>query len=59
MTPRALDIVKAQAKKIAIGTVYYIHLPNEMYIKNHNIKKRDYLVWEINGRGQLILRKLR
>ena len=52
------DIVKVQAKRTSTGTVYYIHLPDE-WVKKLNIKKGDYLEWEIDRRNRLILKKLK
>ena len=53
-----LRLIKVQAKKTPNGEVLFIHLPKE-FITRTKLEKGDYLAWEIDGRGRLILRKLR
>ncbi len=57
---RALELrlVKVQAKRTPGGSVLYVHLPKE-FVERARLEKGDYLVWEVDGRGRLILRKLR
>ena len=53
-----LRLVKIQAKKTPSGEVLFIHLPKE-FIERAKLNKGDYLVWEVDGKNRLILRKLR
>ncbi len=53
-----MRLVRVQAKRTSRGEVLYIHLPKE-FVKRVSLRKGDYLVWEVDGRGRLILRKLR
>jgi hypothetical protein len=53
-----LRLIRVQAKKTTAGDVLYIHLPKE-FVQKAKLEKGDYLIWEIDGRGRLILRKLR
>ena len=53
-----LRLVRVQAKRAPNGEVLFIHLPKE-WAEKVQLKKGDYVVWEIDGRNRLILRKLR
>ena len=50
--------MKVQKKRIQERVVLYVHLPKE-YIERVNLQPGDYLIWEIDGKNRLILRKLR
>ena len=53
-----LRLVRVQAKRTPNGEVLFIHLPKE-FVEKVGVRKGDYLVWEIDGRNRLVLRKLR
>ena len=53
-----LRLVRVQSKKTPRGEVLFIHLPKE-FIERAKLSKGDYLVWEIDGRGRLVLKKLK
>jgi len=55
MQPR---LVRVQAKKTPHGEVLFMHLPKE-FVERTKLSQGDYLIWEIDGRGRLCLRKLR
>jgi hypothetical protein len=57
---RALELrlVKVQKKPVQDRTVLYIHLPKE-FVERAKLRPGDYLIWEVDGRGRLVLRKLR
>ncbi len=55
MQPR---LIRVQAKKTPRREVLFIHLPKE-YVERAKLSKGDYLVWEIDGRGRLVLKKLK
>ena len=58
MRTMSLRLVKVQTKKTPNGEVSFVHLPKE-WVRKAQVTKGDYLVWEIDGRGRLILKKLR
>ena len=49
---------EVQAKRTPHGEALYIHLPKE-FIECAKLSKGDYLVWEIDCCGRLVLKKLR
>ncbi|HID79202.1 MAG TPA: AbrB/MazE/SpoVT family DNA-binding domain-containing protein [Aquificales bacterium] len=53
-----LRLVRVQRKRVQNREILYIHLPKE-YVERAGVKPGDYIAWEIDGRGRLILRKLR
>jgi len=53
-----LRLIRVQAKKSPHGEVLFIHLPKE-FIEHTKLGKGDYLIWEVDGKGRLILRKLK
>jgi len=53
-----LRLVKVQRKRVQDREVLYIHLPKE-YVDRAGVKPGDYMAWEMDRRGRLILRKLR
>jgi len=54
----SLRLVRVQRKRIQDREILYIHLPKE-YVERSGVKPGDYIAWEIDGRGRLILKKLR
>ena len=55
MQPR---LVRIQAKKTPHGEVLFIHLPRE-FVERAKLTKGNYLIWEIDDRGKLVLKKLK
>ncbi len=53
-----VKLLRVQAKETRTGTVYYVYIPKE-WAEKVQLKKGDYVVWEVDGKGRLILRKLR
>jgi bifunctional DNA-binding transcriptional regulator/antitoxin component of YhaV-PrlF toxin-antitoxin module len=54
----SLRLVRVQRKRVQDREILYIHLPKE-YVERVNLKPGDYLIWEIDGKNRLILRRLR
>ena len=53
-----MKLLRVQAKETRTGTVYYIYIPKE-WAEKVQLKKGDYVIWEVDGKGRLILRKLK
>jgi len=53
-----MGILRVQGKKTKGYEVLFIHLPKE-WTEKLGIKKGDYIIWEIDRKNRLILRKLR
>ena len=53
-----LRLVRVQRKRVQDREILYIHLPKE-YVERAGVKPGDYMIWEIDGRKRLILKKLK
>jgi AbrB family looped-hinge helix DNA binding protein len=53
-----MKLLRVQAIRTRTGTVYYIHIPKE-WAEKVRLEKGDYVIWEVDGKNRLILRKLR
>ena len=53
-----MGILRVQGKKTKGYEVLFIHLPKE-WTEKLGIKKGDYIEWSIDGKGRLILKRLR
>ena len=51
-------LLKIQRKPAGDRTILYLHLPKE-WVDRLGLREGDYVEWEIDGRGRLILKKLR